>query len=204
MAETLRRASRGHFGLDHALQLHRLAQDSLGIRSLGPVAHQEMQLLLDQLALLDDQTATPDEELARLLEESGTYLITIPGLSTTLAATILGEIGDVHRFANFKQLVAYADLDPSVHQSGQFRASRSRLSKRGSPYMRRALWMAATVARQYEPDMKAFYWRKRLQRKHHKVAMAAVCHRLLARIYATLKERHPDQIHSAKTIRSTS
>lgn len=141
-----------------------------------------MQLLLDQLALLDEQIATVDGELDRLLQQTGTYLTTIPGISTILAATILGEIGDIRRFANLRQLVAYAGLDPTVHQSGQFQASHSRLSKRGSVYLRRAVWMAASIARQYDPDLKALYQRKRLQHKHHSVALSAVCHRLLARI----------------------
>ena len=199
LAHTLSQASRRHFGLREAGKLQCLAQDSLGIRSLGPVAYLEMQLLLDQLALLDNQIATLDEELARLLQQTGTYLTTIPGLSTTLAATILGEIGDIHRFANLKQLVAYAGLDPTVHQSGQFQASHSRLSKRGSIYLRWALWMAASVARQYDPDLKALYQRKRSQRKHHNVAMAAVCHRLLARIYVVLKEQRPYKVRDSDT-----
>ena len=199
LAQVLRQASRGHLGLQKARQLWDLAHDSLGIRSLGPVAHQEMQLLLDQLALLDDQIATLDEELDRLLQQTGTYLTTIPGISTTLAATILGEIGDIHRFDNLKQLVAYAGLDPTVHQSGQFQASHSRLSKRGSIYLRRAVWLAASVARRYDPDLKALYQRKRLQRKHHSVVMGAVCHRLLARIYVILKEQRPYEVRDPAT-----
>jgi len=199
LAQVLPQASRGHFGLQKARQLQDLAHDSLGIRSLGPVAHQEMQLLLDQLTLLDDQIATLDEELDRLLQQTGSYLTTIPGISTTLAATILGEIGDIHRFANLKQLVAYAGLDPTVHQSGQFQASHSRLSKRGSVYLRRAVWMAAFVARRYDPDLKALYQRKRLQRKHHNVVMGAVCHRLLARIYVILKEQRPYEVRHPAT-----
>lgn len=199
LAQVLRQASRGHLGLQKAGKLRDLAHDSLGIRSLGPVAHQEMQLLLDQLALLDHQMANLDEELDRLLQQTGTYLTTIPGISTTLAATILGEIGDIHRFDNLKQLVAYAGLDPTVHQSGQFQASHSRLSKRGSVYLRRAVWMAASVARQYDPDLKALYQRKRLQRKHHNVVMGAVCHRLLTRIYVILKEQRPYEVRDPPT-----
>jgi transposase len=199
LTQTIRQASRGHLGLDRARKILRLAQHSLGIRSLGPVAHQEMRLLLDQLALLDDQIATLDEELDRLLQKTGTYLTTIPGISTTLAATILGEIGDIHRFDNLKQLVAYAGLDPSVHQSGQFQGSHARLSKRGSVYLRRAVWMAASVARRYDPDLKALYQRKRLQRKHHNVVMGAVCHRLLARIYVILKEQRPYEVRDPAT-----
>jgi len=201
LTRTLRRASRGHFGREQAERLHQLAQTSLGIRSLGAVAHQEMQLLLDQLALLADQIAHVDAELARLLAATpaGQHLTTIPGVSTTLAATILGEIGDIRRFAQLKQLVAYAGLDPSVHRSGQFQATRSCLSKRGSPHLRRALWLAAAIARLHDPQLRAFYQRKRDQHKPHNVIMAAVCHRLLARIYVILKEQRPYQIREPDT-----
>lgn len=199
LAQTIRQASRGHLGLEQACQLQSLALDSLGMRSLGPVAHQEMQLLLDQLALLDEQITTVDHELERLLQQTNSYLTTIPGLGVPLAATILGEIGDIRRFSNLKQLVAYAGLDPTVHQSGQFQASHSHISKRGSTYLRRALWLAASVARRYDPDLKALYERKRLQRKHHSVAIGAVCHRLLARIYVILKEQRPYEVRERKT-----
>ena len=199
LAQTMRQASRGHFGLELARQLQTLAQNSLGIRSLGSAAYLEMQLLLDQLALLEEQVATIDRELERLLQQTDTYLTTIPGLGVVLAATILGEIGDIHRFASLKQLVAYAGLDPTVHQSGQFQASHSHISKRGSIYLRRALWIAASVTRRYDPDLKALYEHKRLQHKHHSVAMGAVCHRLLARIYVILKEQRPYEVRERKS-----
>ena len=132
--------------------------------------------------------------MADILAEIPQFLTTIPGISTTLAAAILGEIGDVHRFPSIKELVAFAGLDPSVHQSGQFQATNTRLSKRGSPYLRRAVWIASLSARRFDPDLAAFYQRKRQQGKHFNLAMGAVCHRLLARIYVILKENRPYQI----------
>jgi transposase len=191
LTETIRQASRGRLGRSLARRIQTTAQHSLGICSLERAARMEMTLLLEQWELLTQQMATLDDYLTTLLAHEEQYLETIPGISTTLAATILGEIGDIHRFPSLKQLVAYAGLDPTIHQSGQFQATRARLSKRGSPYLRRAVWMAATMARQYNPDLAAFYQRKRRQGKHHNVVMAAVCHRLLARIYVVLKEQRP-------------
>jgi transposase len=197
MAELMVRASRGHFGHKHACELHELASSSLGIHSLEPVAYHHMQLLLDQIALFAAHIKLLDQELAQLLDQTECYLTTIPGISTTLAATILGEIGDIHRFHHLKQLVAFAGLDPTTYQSGQFQASHRRLSKRGSFYLRRALWLAASTARRYDPDLQAFYRRKCQQHKHHNVVMAAVAHRLLARVYVVLKERRPYRITTA-------
>jgi transposase len=194
LTATIRQASRGHLGQEKARAIHAAAQTSLGIRSLSQVAKLEMSCLLEQMDLLDGQVKALDKVVAELLDTEEQYLTTIPGISTVLAAAILGEIGDIHRFPSVKPLVAFAGFDPSVHQSGHFQATRTRLSKRGSPYLRRAIWLAATTARLHNPDLATFYRRKREQGKHHNTAMGAVCHRLLARIYVVLKEQRPFEI----------
>lgn len=191
---TIRKASRGRLGQEKAQAIHAAAQTSLGIRSLHQVARLEMSWLLEQMDLLDQQVKVLDKTLSDLLPPEGQFLVTIPGLSTVLAATILGEIGDIHRFPYLKCLVAYAGLDPSVYQSGHFQATETSLSKRGSPYLRRATWLATTTARRFNPDLDAFYQRKRKQGKHHSTAMGATCHRLLARIYVILKEQRPYEV----------
>jgi transposase len=190
----IQKASRRRLGQEKAQAIHTAAHTSLGIRSLCQVAKLEMSWLLDQMGLLDQQVDHLDATLAELMAGEEQYLTTIPGISTVLAATILGEIGDIQRFPSLSPLIAYAGLDPSVHQSGHFVATQSRLSKRGSPYLRRAIWLAAMTARRYNPDLAAFYQRKREQGKHHNVAMSAVCHRLLARIYVILKENRPFEV----------
>ncbi len=194
LTETLRQASRGRWDEEKAQAIHAAAQTSLGIRSLHQVARQEMACLLEQMDLLDQQVKAVDQTLATLLPPAGQLLVTIPGLSTVLAATILGEIGDVHRFPHLKALVAYAGLDPMVYQSGHFQTTHTALSKRGSRYLRRALWLAATAARRFNPHPAAFYRRKRKQGKHHSTAMGAVCHRLLARISVILMEQRPFEV----------
>lgn len=191
LAQLIQQVSRGHLKPTLAHQLGELARNSLGIRSLEPVAFQTMQCLLDQWELLATQLTQLETTLTHLLTQTNTYLTTIPGLGPILAATILGEIGDIQRFTHLGQLIAYAGLDPSVHQSGQFQATHTHLSKRGSVYLRRAVWMAAQVARQHDPELQALYARKCSQHKHPSVALGAVCHRLLARIYVVLKEHRP-------------
>jgi transposase len=190
----IRKASRGRLGQEKAQAIHTAAQTSLGVHSLGQVAKLEMSWLLDQMDLLDQQVDSLDATLTELMAGEEQYLTTIPGISTVLAATILGEIGDIQRFPSLPPLIAFAGFDPSIHQSGHFLATQSRLSKRGSPYLRRAIWLAAMTARRFNPDLAAFYQRKRDQGKHHNVVMSAVCHRLLARIYAILKEQRPFEI----------
>ena len=70
----------------------------------------------------------------------------MPGLGPVLAAIVLGEIGDISRFSAPEKLVAYAGIDPSVRQSGNFSGNQNHMSKRGSPFLRRAIWLAAFVA----------------------------------------------------------
>lgn len=194
LTATIRKASRGRLGQEKAQAIFAAAQTSLGIRSLNQVAKLEMAWLLDQMDLLDQQVKAVDKNLADLLAAEEQYLTSIPGISTVLAATILGEIGDVRRFPSLKPLIAFAGLDPTVYQSGHFQAMRTTLSKRGSPYLRRAVWLAASAARLHNPDLAAFYRRKRQQGKHHSTVMGAVCHRLLARIYVILKEQRPFEV----------
>lgn len=194
LAATIRQASRGRLQAEKAQAIHQAAQQSLGISSLNQVATWEMRWLLEQMVLLDEQVAALDASLVDQLAAIPQHLTSIPGISTTLAAAILGEIGDIRRFQALKALVAFAGLDPSVHQSGQFQATHSHLSKRGSPYLRRAIWLATLTARRFDPQLAAFYQRKRNQGKHHNLVMAAVCHRLLARVYVVLRENRPYEI----------
>src|SRR5699024_1342295 len=84
-------------------------------------------------------------------------LTTIPDISDVTSCVILGEIGSIHRFERPEQLVAFAGLDASVHQSGDFNSNSTRLSKRGSPYLRRALWQAAFVASNHDPALSLHY-----------------------------------------------
>ena len=66
-------------------------------------------------------------------------IMTIPGIGYINGGMILGEIGDIHRFSNPNKLLAFAGLDPSVYQSGNFQAKTTRMSKRGSRVLRYAL-----------------------------------------------------------------
>ena len=87
------------------------------------------------------------------------------------------------------KLVAYAGIDATVYQTGQFTASEAHMSKRGSPYLRHALWCAATAAILHDPSLKTYYQKKRDEGKHHGTALGAVCRKLLGRIFVVLKEQ---------------
>lgn len=192
LTQLLRRASRGYYDETKAAEIQAVAQRSVGSSFLRQAARVEMDCLLAQLSFFEAQIDSVDAALAELVEAlPDTYLTTIPGIGTTAVAIILGEIGDINRFACVEQLIAYAGIDPTVYQSGEFEGSQAHMSKRGSPHLRRILWLAGTMARLKDPELKAFYWKKRAEGKCYGTAMGAICRKLLARIYVVLREKRP-------------
>lgn len=194
LAALLRRSSRGRFGRDKAQVIQMAARNSLGLSSLGPVAALELRCLLDQIEFLEGQIAQVEAAIEELMAAQEQYLTTIKGIGTVLAATILAEIGDIHRFSRLESLVAYAGIDPAVYSSGEFTGTQAKLSKRGSPHLRRALWLAAASASRFNPDLQEYFEGKIRAGKPYKVVMSAVCRKLLARIYVVLKENRPYEV----------
>ena len=138
--------------------------------------------------------ATVEEHIEARLAEMEQHVTEIKGISPVLAASLIAEIGDIHRFRRFGSLVAYTGIDPSVFSSGDFTATETHMSKRGSPHLRRALWLAATTASQSNPDL-AEYLRRRLDEgKPWGTAMGAVARKLLSRIYVVLRDNRPYEV----------
>lgn len=141
LTEILWNSSGGHFGEWKARQLKETACNSFGIEDTCGVYSSLLCVFLEQI--LSDRTGCRNKkQIASLLKEFDTQLTSIPGVGVVLAATILSEIGDISRFSSADKLLAYAGLDPTVRQSGEFKSSQNRMSKRGSPYLRRAIWLA--------------------------------------------------------------
>lgn len=197
LTRRLRRTSKGRFGAAKARQIQQAAQDSLGVPYLADAAKVQLRCLLAQVEFLESQLRLVEGHLEALLAQQEQFLTTIPGVGSVLAAAMLGEIGDVRRFPTFEKLCGYAGIDPTVFQTAEFTADTAHMSKRGSPYLRRALWQSAVTARLHNPDLKAFFQRKLAEGKPFRVAMGAVCNRLLARIYAVLTEHRPYQPRSS-------
>ena len=191
LTHLLRNASRGRFGQPKAEAIQNAARHSVGVGFLVDAVRVQMHCLLQQIDLLQEQVTQLDAALAELMDQIPQHITSIPGIGPVTGAAILGEIGDVHRFDSVEKLVAYAGIDPTVYQTGQFQASEAHMSKRGSPYLRHALWLSATVAVRFDPDLQAYYETKRNEGKHHGTAIGAVCRKLLARIFVILKEQRP-------------
>lgn len=118
-------------------------------------------------------------------------LASIPGVGPTIADTLITEIGDIERFPSGKSLVAYAGLDPKVRQSGISIKRNTKLTKRGSPYLRKAAYIAAYIAKRYDPELKEYFEKKKKEGKRHKEATVATARKLLYRVYAVWKRGTP-------------
>lgn len=116
-------------------------------------------------------------------------LTSIPGIGKTLAVTISAEVENVRRFKDGDSLVAYCGLDPRVKQSGASLHHNTKITKRGSPYLRRAFFMAGFIAGIHDPELKAYYQKKRGEGKYFREATVAVARKLVYRVYAVLKRQ---------------
>jgi transposase len=191
LTELLSKTSRGRFGEKKAIQIQEQARQSIGVGFLTDAVHVEMRCLLSQIELLEEQQTEVEKAQEELMGSIPQYITTIPGIAIPTGAAILAEIGDVSRFESEEKLVAYAGIDATVHQSGQFNATKMHMSKRGSPYLRLALWQAASMAIRHNEELKVYYQKKRKEGKAHGTALGAVCRKLLIRVYVILKENRP-------------
>jgi transposase len=144
-----------------------------------------------QLSQLEKQI----DELAVGLPEVG-LVKSIPGIGDKLAAAIVAEIGDVRQFREAKQLVAFACLDPGIFSSGKFTATSSRITKRGSKRLRRALYLAVQcgIRGKTNPRLREYYDKKRKEGKPYKVVVIACTNKLLHHVYAILSKQQPFQV----------
>ncbi len=134
-------------------------------------------------SLVDEATAeqSPEEQ----------HVDSIPGFAPKLAAVVVHEIGNIHRFKNAASLVAFAGLDPRVKESGLNAHGRGRITKRGSPYLRCALYLAANIARQFDSELETYYAKKKAEGRHHTEALCIIARKLVYRIYAVWTEGRP-------------
>lgn len=185
-------AARGSRRMDgKAAELRALARSSVGIRLGEAAASFQVKSLVRQMDFLDGECAEVERKVRELLERVEPLVLTIPGVSYTTGAQIVAEIGDVGRFRSAAALVSYAGLNSSVSQSGRFDSGGGPITKHGSPYLRRALWLAANRARQYDPSLRAFYERKRAEGKCHRVAVTAVARKLCHIVFAVMRDQVP-------------
>lgn len=178
--------SHGRYGKQDAIRLRELAKSSVGIDN--PSLSLQIKHAISQIELYNEQIAEIETLYKSILDELDSPILTIPGMSYNQAAVIVGYIGDINRFAHSCQLLAYAGLDPSVVQSGNFQAKSTRMSKRGSGTLRYSLVYSAHNVVLNNKTFKEYYELKRSQGKSHYCALGHVAHKLVRVIFKMLKD----------------
>lgn len=191
LAKLLGGASRGRIGKAKAVEVKAAAKHSIGIRLAEKTVAYEIDEYISLIRYLEKKVSRADRQIATALAAIEPLILTIPGVSITTGAQIVAEIGDVSRFKNAASIVKYAGLNSGVNQSGAFEAKGAPITKLGSPYLRRAMWLAAEGARKRDCKLKAFYEKKRSEGKPHRVAVTAVARKLCHIVYAMMRDKVP-------------
>ena len=186
LAHLFKVTSHGHFDKETAQQLRVLAQKSVGANDSAlsiQITH-----AITQIELLNDQLDKVEPEMTEIMKYNDSVIMTIPGIGYINGRMILGEIGDIHRFSSPNKLLAYAGLDPSVYQSGNFQAKKTRMSKRGSKVLRYALVNAAHNVVKNNSTLKAYYDAKMAEGRTHYNALGHCAGKLVRVIYKMLTD----------------
>ena len=195
----LKKSSKGHFGESKAKELKSIAKNTFGVSFAKDAFSFQIKQLMEQLVFIENQVSELEKEISALLHQTNQVITTIPGIGETLGAIIVSEIGDIHRFDAPNKLVAFAGLDVKVNQSGEFVGTKNKISKRGSPYLRRAIWLAASVAAFHDPILSEYYQSLRARGKHHLTAVGAVSRKMCNIIFVILSENRPYEITPPKS-----
>ena len=188
LANLLKKASRGYHSTNKVREVKNLAKNSFGIKFTGDACSFEIKQLVNQIIFLENQVNELEVKIKDIYSKLDNHLQSIPGIGEVTAPIILAEIGDINNFSSPSKLTAFAGIDPSENQSGNKKSSNEKTSKRGSPYLRHALFTAAMVASNNDPVMHDYYIKKRAEGKHHYVALTGIERKLLGIIFHVLKE----------------
>lgn len=188
LTEILWNSSNGRFGEWKAQELKTLARNSFGVEDCEDTYSMLLLTMLDEIQSLTEKADGLEKKISNLLKDFDSTITSIPGIGPILGACILSEIGDVTRFRSADKLAAYIGVDPSISQSGEYTSDLAHMSKRGSPYLRRAVWMASVVAVQRDPMFRAYYDKKAAQGLKYMNIIGHVTKKMTAVIFAILRD----------------
>lgn len=189
LTNLLREASKGRYDREKAIQIRDAARNSIG--SAMPAKSLELKHTIALIRELDAQIAEVEAAIQEIMDESQSPITTIPGIGTRMAAMILAEVGDFSMFSSPDKVLAYAGLSPSTYQSGQLTNCYSHMEKRGSRYLRYAIFNATKFVCNWDPTFAAYLAKKRAEGKHYNVAISHAAKKLVRLIYAMQKSQQP-------------
>lgn len=185
----LSNASRGHYGRDMAVEIRDAAQNSIGSRM--PAKSLELQHTIRLIRELDAEIEEIEAAIQAIMDELHSPITTIPCVGYRMGATILAEVGDFSRFESPDKLLAYVGLSPSTYQSGQLKNCYPHMEKRGSRYLRYAIYNATKYVCLRDPTFAAYLAKKWAEGKHYNVAISHAAKKLVRLIFALEKSGQP-------------
>ena len=185
----LEKSSNGHYGREKAVEIREAARLSVG--AVMPAKSLELKHTIRLIGELSAEISEIEKGIEEIMNELKCPIATIPGIGTQTAAVIMAEVGDFSAFSSPDKILAYAGMSPSTYQSGQLTGSHAHMEKRGSKYLRTALFNAAERVCHWEPAFKAYLAKKRAEGKHYYVAISHAVRKLVRLIYAMMKRGQP-------------
>ena len=182
-------ASKGRYDREKAVEIRDAARKSIGSRMSAKSL--ELKHTIQLIRELDAEIDEIENEINSIMDEVHSPMTTIPGIGTRMGAMILAEIGDFHNFNSADKILAYAGMSPSTYQSGQLTSSYSHMEKRGSRYLRYAIFNATKYVCMWEPTFAAYLAKKRAEGKHYNVAISHAAKKLVRLIYAMERSGQP-------------
>ena len=181
LSNLLSEASKGHYGKDDAIRIRDAARLSIG--SVMPAKSMELKHTIRLINELTSEINEIEAEIKNIMDNISSPILSIPGINYRMGAMIIAEIGDFSRFDSPDKILAYAGLSPSTYQSGQLESSHSHMEKRGSRYLRYALFNATKFVCHWDPTFAAYLDKKRCEGKHYNVAVSHAAKKLVRIIY---------------------
>ena len=168
-----------------AEDLKETAKKSIGIYSVSD----EIQIkhLVRQIRLIEEQIEEIDKKIEEFSKSNNSPILSIPGISHFSGTSILAELGDINNFSNFKQIIKYAGVAPLHYESSQFNAPHTKISKKGSKYLRKTLYQIILPVIEFNPVFKKYYDLKISQGKSPRCAQGHCVRKLLRLIFHLLK-----------------
>ena len=186
LSNLLSESSKGRYGKDTAIIFREAAKSSIG--SFMPAKSLELKHTIRLIRELDAEIDEIENDIKRIMDEDiRSPILTIPGISYRMGAMIIAEIGDLSRFDSPDRILAYAGMSPSTYQSGQLDNCYSHMEKRGSKYLRYALFNATKYVCLWDESFATYLAKKRSEGKHYNVAISHAAKKLVRLIYAMEK-----------------
>ena len=185
LANLLSKASKGRYGKDTAITFREAARTSIG--SNMPAKSLELKHTIKLIQELDSEIDEIENEIKVIMDEINSPILSIPGINYRMGAMIIAEIGNFSRFDSPDKILAYAGFSPSTYQSGQLDGSYAHMEKRGSRYLRYALYNATKYVCHWDESFGAYLSKKRAEGKHYNVALSHATKKLVRTIYAMEK-----------------